>query len=246
MDVLVFNGSPKMQRSNTSLILAPFIEGMEMAGAEVETIIVRKLQISPCQGDLACWVKTPGCCFQNDDMQMLYPKLQQADIWVLATPVYLDGLPGQLKNLIDRMIPLISPFFELRDGHFRHALRPEHKPGKVVLVANCGYWEMDNFDPLLVHMKAMCKNMGKEFTGALLRPHGEAMRFLMRQGEPLDDIFEAMKEAGRELVCNGSMSTETMNVAARALLPSEAYMELLNNNFVRVINKNNQRRQTKP
>lgn len=43
---------------------------------------------------------------------------------------------------------------------------------KMVLVSNCGFWEMDNFDPLLVHLKALCRNAEAEFVGALLRLHG--------------------------------------------------------------------------
>jgi len=46
---------------------------------------------------------------------------------------------------------------------------------------------------------------GREFAGALLRPHSPALRPLMKMGMPVDDVFEAAKETGRQLVRNGEM-----------------------------------------
>ena len=196
MKVLAFNSSPMMDKGNTALILNPFLEGMREAGAEVELFYTKKLKINPCQGEYNCWLKTPGKCWQKDDMAMLMPKLGEADVLVLATPLYVDGMTGPMKNLIDRTIPGAQPFFELRDGHYRHPGRGGTRQGRVVLVSNCGFWEMDNFDALLVHVKAFCKNAAMEFAGALLRPHGPALRPMMEMGAPVNDVLEAAKEAG--------------------------------------------------
>lgn len=226
--VLAFNCSPKMDKGNTALILAPFLEGMREAGTQVELFYTRKLKINPCTGEFNCWTKNPGKCYQDDDMNMLYPKLGGADIYVFATPVYEWGVSGPMKNLMDRMIPLALPFFELRDGHCCHPPREGTKRGKVVLVSTCGFWEMDNFDPLLVHMKAFCKNTGRKFTGALLRPHGSGLRRMMEVGIPMDDIFEAAKEAGRQLVKDGKMSPETLKIVSRELMPLDMYIQAVN------------------
>ena len=231
MKVLAFNCSPRMEKGNTSLILTPFLEGMREAGAEVELFYTKKLEINPCQGCFNCWFKTPGKCWQKDDMDMLIPKLGEADVWVIATPLYVYGMTGPMKNLIDRIIPLVQPFFELRDGHCRHPRREGTKHGKVVLVSNCGFWEMDNFDPLLVHVKAMCKNMDREFAGALLRPQGTALRPMMEMGAPVNDVLEAAKEAGRQLVRDGKISTETLNAVSRELMSREDYIQVANQNF---------------
>lgn len=235
MKVLAFNSSPKMDKGNTALILTPFLEGMREAGAEVELFYTRKLKINPCQGEFDCWFKTPGQCFQKDDMQMLHPKLREADIWVFATPLYVDGMTGPMKNLMDRIVPLVQPFFELRDGHCRHPWRQGTRDGQVVLVSNCGFWEMDNFDPLLVHMKAICKNADREFAGALLRPHGGGLGYMMEREAPVGDIFAAAREAGHQLVRNGEMSTETLDIVSRELVPLETYVKLVNQGFRRTL-----------
>lgn len=116
MKILVFNSSPNKDKGNTALILNPFLKGMREAGAEVELFYTMDLKINPCQGEFNCWLKTPGQCFQKDDMQMLYPK-SGADVTVFASPLYVDGISGPMKNLIDRMIPTLQPFIELRNGH---------------------------------------------------------------------------------------------------------------------------------
>lgn len=231
MKVLAINSSPRMNKGNTAMILNPFLEGMKEAGADVELFYTRELNIHPCTGEFNCWLKTPGECLHNDDMKMLYPKIAEADGMVFATPVYADGITGPMKNLIDRMIPRIQPFIELRDGHSRHPVRGEGKARKYVLVSNCGLWEKDNFDPLLVFMKAFCKNASAEFAGALLRPHGEAMPGMIEMGAPLDDIFEAAKEVGRQLAKGQKMSPETLDIVSRELLPREMYIQITNQYF---------------
>ncbi len=239
MKILAINSSPKMGEGNTALILKPFLEGMRSAGAEVELFYTKKLKVNPCEGDFSCWLRTPGKCIHKDDMGMLLPKLAGADVWVFATPVYFDGVSAGLKNFIDRMLPLAEPFFELRDGHCHHPRRTGTKRGKIVLVSNCGFWEMDNFDPLIVHIKAIGKNADREFAGALLRPHGPAMRHMLQGGVSVADIFEAANEAGRQLVADGEISSETLNAVSRELMSLEQYRQGVNQRFQQLLKSDN-------
>ncbi len=231
MKVLAFNGSPKMDKGNTALILSPLLEGLREAGAEVELFYTNQLSIKPCQGEFNCWIKTPGHCWQEDDMQMLHAKLAGADAWVFATPVYLWGAAAPLKNLMDRLLPLIEPFMTLRDGHCSHPLRAGVKPAKIVLVANAGFWEMDNFDPLLVQTKTMCRVLGFEYAGALLRPHGPALAAMLDMGAPVQDVLDAARRAGHELVSRGHIGAGTELAVSRILLPLETYREFANREF---------------
>ncbi len=237
MKVVAISSSPNMDKSNTSVILTPFLDGMREAGAEVELLYTRKLKINPCQGEFHCWIKTPGRCFQKDDMQLVLQKLTEADILVLATPLYVDGMTGPMKNLVDRMLPFLEPFFELRDGHCRHPARRDTTHGKIALVSNCGFWEMDNFDALVAHVKALCKNAGMEFAGALLRPQGPALKPMLDMGAPLNDILEVCREAGSQLVNDGEMFTTTLDIVSRELLPLEMYVQIANDGFQRQLDE---------
>jgi len=235
MKAIAINASPRMHEGNTALILEPFLAGIREAGAEVELLYMRRLTINPCFGCYYCWLKKPGECCQRDDMDTVGPKLTKADLMVLATPLYVDGMTGALKNLLDRTIPYAEPYFELRDGHCRHTGRVKGGGRKVALVSNCGFWEMDNFDALVAHVAAMCRNLGAEFAGALLRPHGEAMKPMRAAGVSLDDIFAAAREAGRQLVRDGTMKPETLRAVSRELVPLEKYMGMTNAHFREVL-----------
>jgi multimeric flavodoxin WrbA len=231
MKVLAFNGSPKMDKGNTALILNPFLDGMRQAGAEVELLYTSKLDIHPCLGDFNCWVKTPGKCHQQDDMQLVHSKLRESDVWVFASPVYVWGVTGPLKNLMDRVIPLIEPFINLNDGHCSHPLREGTRRAKIVLVSNCGFWEMDNFDPLLAQMRTLCRVIGFEFAGALLRPAGPMLAAMLEMGAPVQDVLDAAREAGVQLVRNGAISQRALQIVSRDLMPRETYLQFANQSF---------------
>jgi multimeric flavodoxin WrbA len=236
LKVLAFNSSPKKDKGNTSLILKPFLDGMKEAGADVELLYTKDLKINPCQGEFNCWLKTPGHCFQQDDMQMIYPKLS-SDVIVFATPLYVDGINASMKNIMDRMLPIVEPFIELHEGHCRHPSRDKKiaEQGKVVLVSTCGFWEIDNFDSIIFHIKAICLNMPRKFAGALLRPHCNAFQSMLAMGAPVKDILEAAQEAGRQLVKNGKMSEKTLNTISRELIPRETFIQMANQTFTQVI-----------
>jgi multimeric flavodoxin WrbA len=215
MKVIAINGSPRMDKGNTALILNPFLEGMKEAGAEVELFYARKLNIGPCNGDMSCWFKNPGVCGQKDDMQMLRPKLADADVIVWASPVYYSGITGPLKNIMDRQLPI----------HVLGQMSP--KKQKAVLVSTCSAWELSTFDPLLLHINAVYSKPdgGSDFAAALLRPMAEGMSEMIKAGETglVEGIFQAAKDAGRQFVKDGRVSKETQAIISRPLMPRDAY-----------------------
>jgi len=237
MEVLALNCSPRMDQRNTALILTPFIEGLRENGADVELCHAYRLKINPCQGDMSCWLRTPGECYQDDDMRVLYPKLREADVLVFAAPVFVDGMPWTMKTLIDRMVALLRPHIEIRDGHCRHLVRKGHKHSKVALVSSCGFWEMDNFAPLVMHLQAICKNACWKYAGALLRPHSGALWYMLRKGMPVHDVVGAAKEAGRELAIDSKMSDQTLKTVGRELCSLETYVEKLDHDFKKALNR---------
>ena len=215
MIVLAINGSPNMDDGNTAMILSPFLDGMKEAGAKVELFYTRKLKIGPCNGDMSCWFKNPGKCGQDDDMQMLLPKIKEADVIVWASPVYYAGITGPLKNLMDRQLPLVM------QGN------TGSKKQKIVLVSTCGAWELSMFDPLLAQMNALYSmpEANSEFVGALLRPMAEGMKEMIKAGETglVDEIIQAAKEAGSQLAKEGKISDDIQKKVSKALMPQDAY-----------------------
>jgi hypothetical protein len=96
---------------------------------------------------------------------------------------------------------------------------------------------MDNFEPMIVHMRAICKNAGWKYSGALLRPHGPAFSYMLRKGYPVQDVLEAAKKAGKELAKNGRMDKETLKTISRELVSLNEYVEMTNQGFKKALDK---------
>jgi multimeric flavodoxin WrbA len=221
MKIIAINGSPRMEKGYTNLILTHFINGMMDAGSEVELFYARRLKIKPCTcGEMYCWYKKPGECCIKDDMQLLYPKLREADILVLATPVYIP-LPGEMQNFINRLCPLINPLLENREGRTRAGFHKQVKIRKIVLVSTGGWWEKANFETVVRITDELAKDASVEFAGAVLRPHA----FLMKKKGELtkdgEDVLNGVKRAGNELIKKGRMNKETLETVSRSLISEE-------------------------
>ncbi|MCJ7516898.1 MAG: flavodoxin family protein [Methanomassiliicoccales archaeon] len=219
-NVIAINGSPKMEKGNTVKILKPFLEGMETAGASVELFYAKRLNVRPCDGELYCWTKKPGQCYIDDSMQSLYPKLRDADIIVLATPVYIP-LPGEMQNLLNRLVPLMEPTLKWRNGRTRlSGFRADVKISKFVLVSTSGWWEMGNFGTVLRIVKELANDLNVEFAGALLRPN---FYYMSENKEKAEKIFEAAKQAGTQLIKEGRMSKDLLEVICQPLISQEKW-----------------------
>jgi multimeric flavodoxin WrbA len=238
MKVLAINSSPNKDKGNTALILEPFLEGMREEGAEVEIYYTRDLKIKPCLADHICQLKTPGNCIQDDDMKWLLPKIGEADVWVWASPVYDDGVTGPMKMLMDRMVPGASPFLEFREGRLRHVPLGKGKPKKMVVVSNCGFPEMETFDPLLTHITAFCANANAELAGTIIRPAGPVFKKMLEKGAPVKDILQATKDAGSQFVRDGKMSEETLNIISRPIISRDMFMQMANQSAQQMLQNN--------
>ncbi len=225
MKIFAVNGSPNTKKGMTHILMETFLEGAREAGAEVETVFLQKKKINYCIGCYKCWVTTPGVCVHKDDMPGLLEKVRGADCLVIGTPLYVDGMTAQTKTFLDRMIPLSDPHFEFVDGHYRHPRRYGENPPDVVLLSVCGFYERDNFDGLIDHMGRMCRNMQARFVGAVVRPSSYLFTLEEIIADPIREIKEAARRAGRELVETGELSAEVLNAVARDYLPKEAFLK---------------------
>lgn len=108
MKILVLNGSPRPDGSTKSMAEA-FREGAVSAGHEVDVVDVCRMKINGCLACEYCHTKGHGECVQKDDMQKVYELLKEADMLVLASPIYYHGISGQLKCVVDRFYSAAYP-----------------------------------------------------------------------------------------------------------------------------------------
>lgn len=108
MKILVLNGSPR-PRGDTSKLIAVFQKAAEVAGHTVCVVDVCRKNIRGCLACEYCHGKGEGTCIQKDDMREIYDLLREANMLVLASPIYYHGISGQLKCVIDRFYSILYP-----------------------------------------------------------------------------------------------------------------------------------------
>lgn len=98
--VVLLSGSPR-PNGNSSMLCDEFIRGAAEAGNKAEKILLSRKKVAGCMGCNACY-RNGGICVQKDDMEEIKNKLLEADVIVLASPVYFYSMTAQLKAVIDR------------------------------------------------------------------------------------------------------------------------------------------------
>ncbi|MBR1845289.1 MAG: flavodoxin family protein [Oscillospiraceae bacterium] len=100
--VLILSGSPR-KGGNSDLLCDEFMRGAEAAGNEVEKIRAAEKKIGYCSACYYC-AQSGGICAKKDDMAEVLQKMIDADVIVLASPVYFYSIDAQLKTVMDRTV----------------------------------------------------------------------------------------------------------------------------------------------
>ena len=104
-NVLVILGSPR-KNGNSEILAKELISGAEAGGAKVTTFGLQEMNVNPCTACGGCQKRGASGCVVNDDMQKIYPKIKEADVIVIASPIYWFSVTAQTKAFIDRFYAL--------------------------------------------------------------------------------------------------------------------------------------------
>jgi multimeric flavodoxin WrbA len=181
--VLGIAGSPR-RGGNTDLLLAEVLKGAASRGAEVKTIILNDLQIAPCQHCDAC--QKAGRCRIEDDMQMVYKELEQADRIVLASPIQFMGVTAQMKAMIDRLQALWVRKYVLK-------LPPlgDRRERKGFFISVGGRKIANLFEPALVMVRTVFRVLDVTYAGELLFPGVDEKGAIAQHPDALHQAFLA-------------------------------------------------------
>lgn len=226
MKILAINGSPKGKRSNTWRLTSAFLEGItiqkENGGAqapEIETLNIGSLNLKPCLGCFSCWSKTPGECCIRDDMQGVINKILWADVVIWSFPLYYFGLPGQLKTLIDRQLPMSLPFMCTETESGGHPSRYDMSGKRTVVISTCGFYTAQgNYDCVTNLYDRLC---GKGGYTAIFCGQGELFR-VKELSERTDEYLSWVKKAGQEFASDG-ITGETRGKLDQNLFPRDVF-----------------------
>ncbi len=189
MRILGLFGSPR-RGGNTELLLEEALKGAESEGAEVERIYLPDYAITPCKECHGC--DQTGNCVILDDMQKIYPKLLEADVIILASPIFFYGVTAWAKALIDRSQALWARKYLLKDP----SLGKEGKKRKGFLISVGATKGQKVFEGAILTAKYFFDVLNAEYVGDLLFKGVEAKGDILKHQEALHQSFEA----GRRLV----------------------------------------------
>ncbi|MGE5397160.1 MAG: flavodoxin family protein [Chitinophagales bacterium] len=227
MKVLGINGGPRKGKiSKTTMLLEAFIEGCQSAGAETNIINLREKDIKQCNGCYSCWVKTPGKCIQKDDMQEILKLHEEVDLLVWATPLYFFGPTSLFKKYLDRTLPVAEPQIALKDGLCTHPCRTGKIPDKVI-ISVAGFYELDHFGPLSAMFHYMEGRGFGRIKAEIYRPSAEFMSAPQLK-EKVEEILEATRQAGREMVELGQIREDTMKAIQQDFMDKESFIKFAN------------------
>lgn len=232
MNVLLINGSPKGKNSNSLKLAYSFIEGLKSEYANngkeisIEELHVASMNIDACKGCFTCWKKTPGICCIKDDMKAVIGKQLEADIILWSFPLYYFSVPGILKNLIDRQLPMNLPFMSSREDGYEsgsHDSRYNMEGKRHVLISTCGFYSAEgNYDSVLRMFDHL---LGKGNYETVFCGQGELFR-VKELSARTEEYLDAVKVAGAEYAATGMISAKTDAVLRTLLYPREVFEKM--------------------
>lgn len=188
LKVLGIMGSPRI-KGNTDLLLEEALKGAQSQGANVEKIIVYKLKITPCKEYLGCF--KDGNCVIRDDMDAIYPKLLEADVVIMASPVFFYGVTSQAKALIDRCQALWA-----RKHILKQSLPDGGRKGALIAVGATGGKRL--FEGVSLTVKYFFEAIGVEYADELLVRGVDARGEIKQHPTTLTEAFELGKRLAQK------------------------------------------------
>ena len=223
MKVLILNGSPKCEKSDTLHMSAAFARGIcSVSGGDVHIIHTAQKRIEYCTGCFIC--KKTGRCVIDDDMKEILDAIAGCDVVIFSFPVYCHSMPASLKIVVERTMPLSFEKIVKGEEGYHHAARDGAKKKRFVMICGSGYPQSrDDFELIR-----------KTF----LRTFRQCDAVITVEESPLFNIpdaafaakprLELLEAAGAEYISSGAVSEQTEKALAVPMIPEEIYMRFAN------------------
>ena len=225
MKILVLNGSPKREQSDTMHLTRAFLEGMrEAAPQEVRVIHTVEKHIEYCTGCFAC-MRNGGDCVHDDDMRAILEEILESDLLIFNFPLYCYGMPASLKALLDRTLPLSNMAMRKVGDRYEHVGQADYSRLKYVMICGCGFPNSrHNFEPAVAQFK-LCFPCNHTI---LTVP--ESPMFSAPEAEIVTAPRLALvRQAGRQYAETGGIASDLLAQIGSPMIPEEQYAAIVNN-----------------
>jgi multimeric flavodoxin WrbA len=188
MKIVSLLGSPR-SKGNSAAIANRFTETASELGAEIKTFELNKLSFRGCQACYAC-KKEFDRCVLKDDLTEVLTAVQEADVVLMATPVYYGDVTAQLKGFIDRCYSYLKPDYLTNPTPSRLA------PKKLVFVQVQGQPDESMFADIFPRYDFFLKWMGFTET-RMIRTCGIGP---ITVDKVPDDVLAKAEQAAKEIM----------------------------------------------
>ncbi len=224
MKIMILNGSPKREASDTMHMTRAFIEGMNENGENsVHTIHVIDRHIEYCTGCFSC-MKNGGSCIHKDDMKALLEEILESDLLIFSFPLYCYGMPAQLKALLDRTLPLSSMAMRKVGERYEHVEQAEFSHLKYVMICGCGFPNSrQNFEPAIAQFKLCFPNYHTIITVP------ESPMFNAPEAESVTKPrLSLIRRAGQQYGERGVIESALLTEITSPMIPEDIYTRIVN------------------
>ncbi len=224
MKILVLNGSPKGEKSDTLHITRAFLEGMEREGKqEVHLLHVIDSRIEYCTGCFTC-KRNGGTCVHDDDMGAILEEILASDLLLFSFPLYSYGMPAHLKALVDRTMPLSAMAMRRVGSRFEHVAQADFSRLRFMMICGCGFPNSrHNFEPMVAQFQLMFPNRRTILTVP------ESPMFNASQAAPVTaPRLELVREAGRQYAAAGEIDPALLEEIGSPMIPEDTYAAIVN------------------
>ena len=224
MRILVFNGSPKRDKSDTMHITRAFLDGMnDTENNEIHIIDVIDMHIEYCTGCFSC-MRNGGNCIHGDDMRTILEEILESNLLIFSFPLYCYGMPAPLKALLDRTLPLSSMAMQKVGDRYEHVGQADYSHLKYVMVCGCGFPNSQhNFEPAIAQFKNCFPNNHTIITVP------ESPMFNAPEAEIVTKPrLEHIKEAGKQYAEKGNIDVALMTEICSPMIPEKDYAAIVN------------------
>ena len=226
MKILVFNGSPKKEKSDTMHITRAFLDGMKEAGTqEIHTIDVIDKHIEFCRGCFACKCNG-GHCAIDDDMREILEQMLSGDLLLFSYPLYCYGMPAVLKNLIDRTMPMSSMAMAEENGRYAHVSQRDYSHLRYLMICGCGFPNSKkNFEPAVSQFELLFPN-----NHTILTVPESPMFNAPEAAVVTVPRLELVKRAGRQYAQTGEIDSALLAEIGSPMISEDTYAKIVNGN----------------
>ena len=224
MKILVLNGSPKRDKSDTMHITLAFLDGMkDVSQQKIHVIHAVDQHIEYCTGCFTC-MHNGGTCIHKDDMKAILEEILGSDLLIFSFPLYCYGMPAPLKAIIDRTLPLSSMAMRKVGDRYVHVGQADYSHLRYLMICGCGFPNSrQNFEPAVAQFR-------------LLFP--ERHTILTIPESPLfnappaaavtEPRLELVRKAGRQFAETGGIEDSLLAEITSPMIPEVQYAAIVN------------------